>query len=144
MKKVMIYALLTLLVIIVIIVLVSLSNPLRKPQEEIRENILALTPIGMSMEDVLKVTEQNKEWETLYVNYERGVSSAELGYTVPVRGEKSIRVMIGKYHFDPYFDKDILNAIVCTFFKRTVEVFWAFDEDSKLIEIYVTKSTSSF
>ncbi len=37
-----------------------------------KENILTLTPIGTSMEDVIKVIEINKKWEVRYISYEQG------------------------------------------------------------------------
>lgn len=145
MKKIMMYVLLALLVIVVVMVMIGLSNPLRKPQEQIRASMLELTPIGTSMEDVLKVIGSNKKWETMYVNDKNGVSQGEFGKVGENIGEKSIRVMIGKYNFDPQFDKDeILGSILYTFIDRYVSVYWAFDEDSKLIEISVRKDAAGF
>lgn len=122
---------------IIAAVLVSLTNPLQKSKEVIKENILELTPIGTSMEDVLNTIENNKEWKVESVNQERGVSDASLGYPISVSGEKSIRAMIGEYHFQPQFD-------IYAFIKRSVVVFWAFDEDSKLVEVYVVKYAAGF
>ena len=71
MKKFILFAFLALLVIIVVVVVtffvIESSNPLplRESDEEIRENILELTPIGMDIENVLKVIESNKEWKIL-------------------------------------------------------------------------------
>ena len=140
----MIYTLIALLVIIVVAVLVSLSNPLRKSQEEIRGNMLKLTPVGMSMEDVLKVIESNKKWETMYVSHEHGIPQGELGKAGTPIGEKSIRAHIGEYTGKWYFDGNILHTIYIASLKEYVDVFWAFDEDSKLIEIYVVKSAAGF
>ena len=144
MKKIMIYTLLVLLVFIVVAVLISLANPLAKSQEEIRENILKLTPIGTSMDDVVKIIENNKKWETMYVNDKNGYSimggipsEASSNEVDTVVGKKSIRVMIGKYHFQPQFD-------IYAFIERYVNVFWAFDENSKLIEVSVRKDASGF
>lgn len=145
MKKIMIYVLLALLVISVMMVTMGLSNPLKKPQEEIRENMLELTPIGTNMEDVLKVIESNDKWETMYVNDKNGVSQGEFGKVGEDIGKKSIRVMIGKYNFDPQFDKDeILGSILYTFIDRYVSVYWAFDEDSNLIDVSVRKDAAGF
>jgi ABC-type dipeptide/oligopeptide/nickel transport system permease component len=125
MKKLMIYTLLSILVIIVAVVLLSLTNPHRKSNEEIRDSILELTPISTSMEDVLKVVESNKKWKTEYVSYEHGISQGDLGRAGTSIGEKSIRVLIGKYR----------NPVVVY-----VSVFWAFDENFKLIDVYVIRT----
>ena len=152
MKKIMMYVLLALLVIIVVMVMIGLSNPLRKPQEQIRASMLELTPIGTSMEDVLKVIGSNEKWEMMYANDKNGYSilggrpsEPSPNETDTIVGKKSIRATIGKYNFDPQFDKDeILGSILYTFIDRYVSVYWAFDEDSKLIEVSVRKDAAGF
>ena len=116
-----------LLVIILVTVIMVLSNPLRKSQEQIRENILTLTPIGTSMEDVIKVIEINKKWEVRYISYEQGYLYQGAGERKTI-GEKSIRVFMGDYG---------------NIFVTSVTVFWGFHEDSKLIDIWVWKDKDS-
>ena len=131
----MICTLLISLIVVVVCILIFLANPLLKSEEQVRESILKLTPIGTSMEDVLKVIEINKKWETRYVSYVHGISQGDLGKSGSSIVKKSIRVMIGKYHFEPNFD-------IYAFVERSVTVFWAFNEESKLIEIYVLKTVA--
>ena len=125
MKKIMIYSL---LVIIVVVFFVFLSNPLRKSNEEIRANILALTPIGTSMEDVLKVIENNKKWKILWIKNDYRYETTDLSGDFII-GEKSIRASIGKY----------INL-----FKVDVQIYWGFDENSKLIDVGVRKDAAGF
>lgn len=148
MKKIIIFALLALLIVTVIIVLVSLSNPLRKPQEEIMENILTLTPIGTSKDDVIKVIEENEQWYKnykyleqygKYEHYDRGYLMRN-GYPVmaygsfknldetDIVGKETIKATIGQY---------------TRFINVTVFAYWAFDEDAKLVDVAIMKGSSS-
>ena len=70
MKKIVICIVITLVILILggIIVAISL-NPLRKSEEEIREETLELTPIGSSMEQVIEVIGNNSRWSNEHVVY---------------------------------------------------------------------------
>jgi len=124
-----------LLAIVLVAISISLSNPLRRSQEKIKESILELTPIGMGMDDVLKVIENNKRWEIRYVRYDFGYrrpgipdpADVALGRGTYI-GEKSIRVFLGDYR---------------NIFITSVTVFWGFDENSKLIDVYVWKDADT-
>ena len=105
-----------------ILILVTILNPLRRSEEHIRRSMLEDTPIGTSIEDVIDIIENKEKWEIIYVSYEHGYFRRG-----PSVGEKSIRALIGDYGF--------------LFLKTSVSVYWGFDEDSKLIEIAVWKST---
>ena len=96
-----------------------------EPSKYIREYLLELTPIGTSIEDVLEVIYKNEEWRIDRINYEQGYIEE-----TRIIGEKSIRVMIGEYKKS--FD-----------FYTAVEVSWGFDENSKLIDIYVRKDVDA-
>jgi len=138
MRKIM-YVFIAILAVIVLAVVVLFGmqylSPLSKSDEEIRQSVLQITPIGTNMDSVVKVIESKKEWKTTYVSYEHGVSYGDLGYPdkpedialnrETIVGKKSIRVLIGEYN-NP--------ALVY------VTAFWGFDKDSKLIDVYVTKS----
>ena len=105
----------------------STSNSwLRETEETIKRSLFELTPIGMSMEDVLDKISNNEEWEIRWVNSENGFMDPSTGNTI---GKKSIRVFIGKYQ---------------DFFVTHVTVFWGFNENSELIDIYVWKDTEGF
>ncbi len=122
-------------VLVVISVIIAL-NPLRWSQGHIRNNTLKLTPIGTSMENVVKIIESKEKWKIDNINYERGYrrpgtpnpADAALGRETIV-GEKSIRVLIGEYR---------------NIFTTSVTVFWGFDENGKLIDVYVWKDKDSF
>ena len=118
-----------LIIVVLTNIIIEVSNPLRRSAEEITEDILELTPIGTSMENVVGVIESNKKWEWN-------------GYIAPVGflkqppppeectyvGTQSIRAFIGEYSDG---------------FATTVTVFWGFDEDSKLIDVWVWKEKDS-
>jgi len=117
------------------------DNPLRKSVEEVREYLFEFTPIGMSMEDVIKVIKNNEEWETDYIDYESGYGVDEWGApseSGKIRiGEKGIRVTIG------FYSAFTRTAKVLGFAETAVTAFYGFDEDSKLINISVRKDTDA-
>jgi arginine deiminase len=61
----------TVLIISGVIVL-HLSNPLRRSETRIREDILKITPIGTSMDEVIEIIQNNEKWELFNISYERG------------------------------------------------------------------------
>ena len=129
MRKMIIYIILGLLVIALGAVAVSCSsNPLRKSEADIRTAVLETTPIGMNIDDALKMIE-NKGWETGGINQLRGVSNAEIQQLKENVGAKSIKATIGRY---------------TTLFETQVIVWWAFDEDSKLVDVFVYKDIHGF
>ena len=136
MKKIRLYVSMTLSVIIAIPLMLwglgiafDLGNPARKTSEQIKSDILALTPLGTSANDVLEFVNAN-EWSGVAGSPARildsGVFMGELGQSGDDVGEKSIRATAGKY---------------TNFFKTTVSVWWAFDENGELIEVFVSKQT---
>lgn len=147
-NKIMVYSSLGLALIILITVISVLSNPLRRSQEQIEESILELTPIGMSMEDVLEAIESKKKWETINVSNEHGFlkqGSLKRDDTEnTIIGGESIEVLAGKYIGEWHLDQNVLNTIVHALFKRSVYVYWGFDENSKLIGLHVMKYTLAF
>ena len=131
----MIYTLIALSAITLITIIIVFSNPLRRSQEHIRSDVLKLTPMGTSIDDVINAIESKENWKIDGISYENGYrrpgksdpADAALGRETIV-GEKSIRVFIGEYR---------------NIFITSVTVFWGFDEKSKLIEIYVWKDKDS-
>ena len=106
-------------------------NPEMRSPRAIRTYILNRTPLGMSMDEVIRVIESKKRWGEPVINYQTGyVSRGPLvpGFPVlrgrSVIGEKSINLILGEYTI-------ILET--------SVEVLWGFDENSKLIEVEVYK-----
>jgi len=124
------YFLIAISAIILAVIIMVWSNPLRRPTEQIRENMLRLTPIGTSIEDVINLIERNDKWEISRLNHERGYS---ISHEIPNRGsggtivgEKSIELYLGYYYYQ-------------ILFQTGVTVFYGFDKDSKLVDIAVLK-----
>ncbi|MBQ7012194.1 MAG: hypothetical protein IJN63_10855 [Clostridia bacterium] len=128
-RKIIVYGSVILLVIVLVTVVVELFNPLRRSAEQITEDILELTPIGSSMEDVIRVIESKKSWEWSGEVYPFGF----LKQPPPPEertevGVQSIDVFLGDYR---------------NIFVTSVTVFWAFDENSVLIDVWVWKDTDT-
>jgi len=115
--------LITIGIILLAVIVIILLNPLRRSAETIKANILKLTPIGMDMEDVIKVVEKKRSWR-IHIDYEYGFSKQESGTRRKIIGEKSISAFIGEYR---------------NIFDTSVTVFWGFDENPKLIDVWVWK-----
>ena len=138
MKKKLTYVLFILLAVSITVVIILLLNPLRRSEEKIRADILRITPIGMNMEDVIVVIENNTGWEVLHTfsqGYTEGrwfvrgphQSPYVRGHDIAIVGVKSMEVHIGSYNF-------LLFAL-----ETRVSIFMGFDEDSKLVDIGVRK-----
>ena len=112
---------------------------LSRPESAIRRDILRITPIGTSMEDVLKVIE-DRGWKLRYtsrtsgyfithrngrtrVNDGASLSQIESGRYVEI-GTKSIRIDLGEF-----------RAI----FDIGVDVYFAFDNEWKLIDVAIRR-----
>jgi len=140
MKKIIIFALVTVTAVIAIVVTISLLNPLRRQtQEEILRNVLEITPIGMNMEEVLEVIER-EDWELWNVNHYHGFirrptdpEDFALGRETII-GVKSISACLGTY----------IGGHGRIFHSYTgVTVRWGFDENSILIDVIVLKETDA-
>ncbi|MCL2802259.1 MAG: hypothetical protein FWD28_10940 [Treponema sp.] len=100
------------------------NNLLRKPDEKIKEEILALTPIGSSMEDVIRVIDGNEDW-LWYQRYivPRGYPE-NANYNTFI-GSRSIRVILGFYRHG--------------LFSVGVSCYWGFDENDNLLDVRIRK-----
>jgi len=138
MRKKVMYIGIIVVAIIIAVVIVMLANPLRRSEERIRDSILRITPIGMSMEDVLNIIEDNGRWEIRhifdqgYIVGRWGVRGPHQGYfisghDVAIVGVASLEVHIGSYNF------------LFFFLEERVSVFFGFDKDSKLVDIGIRK-----
>ncbi|MCL2383765.1 MAG: hypothetical protein FWC79_06540 [Oscillospiraceae bacterium] len=99
------------------IIFMILSNPLRRSEERIREDILLMTPIGLSIEEVIEVIENNSDWTNKHEVHDRGVGIIRFGpegrhgYFATINyyegqrtfvkaiGVKTIRLNIGNYQY---------------------------------------------
>ncbi|MCL2383764.1 MAG: hypothetical protein FWC79_06535 [Oscillospiraceae bacterium] len=148
MKKIVICILIILAILVLgVIMFMMLSNPLRRSEERIREDALQLTPIGLTMEEVIEAIENNSDWTNEHVIYDRGYAIMRAGPAgnhtyfptiyyneddivfIKTVGVKTIRLDIGNYH------NPLSNTIVL--------VHWAFDENGELIDIAIRKEVSS-
>jgi len=136
-------ALIILFAILITVVIILLSNPLRISEERIRTNMLRITPIGMSMDNVIEVIEDNHGWEIRHTFnhgyivgrwpderlYVRGPHQGSYvrGRDVAIVGVTSMEVHIGSYNF-------LLFAL-----ETRVSVFFGFDEDLNLVDLGVRK-----
>jgi len=109
---------------------------LRQSEEEIREYLLELTPVGSSMSDVLVEIERDEMWTLGFINDRFGFVMIDgrpltIGNYVPgatIIGTQSIRATPGSYRRD-----------IVSMYLTHVDVFWGFDENSQLIDIQVGK-----
>ena len=130
MKKYIFWGIAGFILITIVCVVITFSLvPLSKPIGRIRKDLLKLTPIGTSMEEVIASIESNEQW-TIRVKSDNGYivdrkgNPANLDYlgTYTIIGEKSIRVSLGKYFRGIY-----------------VGAYYGFDENLELIDIAVYK-----
>jgi len=104
--------------------LISMTyNPMLRPAPMVRNHILRHTPIGMCIEEVIEVIENNERWGTPTINRSSGFihPSGSLSERI---GEQSIQTRPEAYN-------------VILWHERRLRIFWGFDEDGKLIEVYV-------
>ena len=129
MRRIAMFVIIVISVVAFIVLAVIMSNPLRWPDSRIRANMLKHTPIGTNIVDVIKFVESNENWKIYHI-YQNGYMlkdgiisrpSKQNEYSV---GVTSMEVRLGEYR---------------TIFATDVSIFFAFDEDSKLIDIGVLK-----
>ena len=128
--------LLIILAIVCIMLILSLSrtvvpmiyNPMRRTSPMIRNYILRHTPIGMWIDEVMEVIECHQTWGVPSVNRNSGFIIQGSGVpSLPlfsVVGYKSIQTRPERYS-------------VPLFHERGIRIFWGFDDDGKLIEVFV-------
>ncbi|MEN6385923.1 MAG: hypothetical protein ABFD79_12105 [Phycisphaerales bacterium] len=118
---------LSLLITLAVLLFIVLSNPLRRSEENIKNRLLSKTPLGTQFSEVKKyIKKQGWEIDT-FEDENRGFLD-QREHELKVVGEKSIRASLGDYH-------DIQMG-----YKANVTVFWGFDKDSRLIDIWVWKT----
>ena len=99
-------------------------NYLRSDAEVIQSDFLKRFPVGSTMDEIEKSLQA--EGMTLKVSKNTGFSRWEKEDFVEI-GKRSIRVELGEY-------RSSLLTIT------SVTAFWAFDEQNKLIEVWVWKT----
>ena len=109
-------------------------NPVRRPRFMVRNHVLRLTPMGTHIDDAAAIIEGIGGWRMARVNYERGfllpAPSDPFGDAV---GYMSIRVWAR-----PYWPGNL--PIIGLLAQTSTSIFWGFDADGKLTDVYVWKS----
>ena len=127
------YTIIAIVIIIAIIMILMLFYRLQSYEPYVHNKMLKLTPIGTSMEDVIKVIESKKKWQVWDIDHGGGrrkpLPQNSESYKNHFIESKSINVLIGEY---------------MTPFTTSVTVRWKFDDDLKLIDIEVRAETDSF
>jgi len=101
------------------------SLPLRRSSQAIEQSFLAETPIGSPFSEVIrKLSDRGYK----PVPSELGFYRQELGESPRTVGVSSIKVQLGDYWVVP-------------FVTTSVDAFWGFDSDGRLIEVWVWKTT---
>ena len=112
-------------------------NPMRRPAPMIRSYILRHTPIGMCIEEVIETIGNNERWGNPLINREVGFAHPRRnvpGWPVEaltgtsIVGSQSIRTSPERYY---------LWNIAGSKMPVNTRILWGFDEDGKLIEVYV-------
>jgi len=103
-------------------------NPMRRPEFMIRHYVSSHTPIGMSIEDALEVIQNTNRWPSDPV-LRPGWTLTDDGQTMLI-GEQTVRVGTG--NFRPS-NIPIMGLLLQT----NVTIFWRFNEDGELFEVYV-------
>jgi len=125
------------LAMIMVYTIPMIWNPMRRPNPMPTNYVLNLTPLGTHIDDVINTVENHRDWRVERINLEQGFvdrrrSSSEGGWRNPVIiGNKSVRVRV-----PPYRPVGLLSQTV-------VAIYYGFDADGYLIEVFVFRSTAS-
>ena len=105
-------------------------NPLWKSDEELKDYLLDITPIGTSMEDAENAVKKKFDLEYgISVNMESGYKINSEGRRYSYRPDESYTI-VGEKSIKFYLGYDVFHS---------VHAEYAFDKDDKLIDILVTK-----
>jgi len=106
-------------------------NPMRRPAPMIRSHILRNTPLGTCMEEAIEIIESNERWGTPVISRDSGFIVQGAGIPnfplFTIIGEQQIQTRPERYN-------------VLLFLERGVRIFWGFDENGKLIEVFVSSA----
>ena len=107
------------------------AYPLVRSEEDIQIKLLQDTPLGTPMEDVVEHIEKQKKWKVNSISYDGGfVDQRE--HPSQIVGEKSIRLLMGEYR--TYSNLYLLMSVT---------VYYGFNKESELIDIWVWKTLDS-
>ena len=121
----------TLILLSAIALCTVIANPLRRSEAHITNKLLKAAPLGTSMNEVSYYIKKHKNWKTIITSYEHGFHD-QRDYEGKTVGSKHIRVSMGDYI--------PLSPLP---FTTNVTAFWGFDDDYKLIDIWVWKTVDA-
>jgi len=141
-RKVFVIILSIFIILTLMTIVPMVLNPIQRPQRMRMNYILNLTPIGMSIEDVIEIIESRyekdrHEFTHVSVDLERiyfpknprfGVPSHMESYGFELAGEKAIRAHWGSYGV--WFSWFYQNVAY-------VNIVWAFDSEGNLIDVHI-------
>lgn len=130
--KIKSYIKLIIMLLVIVIPVIVITISLLNSEKIIRSKLLKEIPLGTQMNDVINHINAKKKWKIKWVSNENGFSKKEDNVR-KIIGKKAIRTEISEYR-DPKF---------CFVLITNITVFWGFDENSKLIEIWVWKTTDA-
>jgi len=131
MKKYIIIGVMIIVAIPLVWLLISaISNPLTRSEEQIRNDLLKVTPIGTSMEDVIAAIEGHEKWKIFHINENRGYKINSDG-TLRRSWHSGGYITIGEKSLDVELGKGIITSYV--------GAWYGFDENSSLIDITIFK-----
>jgi hypothetical protein len=120
-----------LLLVAALLILAGLScavaNPARRSRRAIRRDLLVATPIGTQYREALRALQ--KRFKDVHVNAESGFLRQEPGRE-DVVGVRSIEVHLGRCYRFP-------------FGITSVDAFWGFDSEGRLLDVWVWKTTDA-
>lgn len=134
MKRVTILFFLTIIVGISFIVVMLIWQGrfgLRRPPEVIRADLLKDAPLGMSFDQVQQFL-ASSGIVVIYVSKDKGLLRQDINPPILI-GVQGIETKLGHYYFGGDF-----------FLPTNVYAYFAFDQDKRLIEIWVEKVTDSW
>jgi hypothetical protein len=107
-----------------VIACLALGCGLRQAQDRLKKELLERVPLGSDISDVRSLI-QEEEWRVAYDDETRGFLDQRVRPPRTV-GTKSIRAELGSYQGPPW--------------RTFVTIFWGFDRDGKLIDVWVWKT----
>jgi len=102
-----------------------IDNPIRRPSTIALNYVLRITPVGTHIDDVIGIVENHRDWRIRDINRERGFfHPLPPAPSSSIVGEQSIIVHL----------QYIFIVVV------GVSIFYAFDADGYLTEVYMRRS----
>jgi len=125
-------------VLLISFFLSMMFRPMRRPAFMIRNHVLRHTPIGMNIDEVFGVINNNASWGSPMINRYSGCAHPNPAGSPWNYGSRVGRLIFGEQSIQSRPER--YNVIL--WHERNVRIFWGFDGDGKLIEVYVRSTFS--